>query len=447
MALRNLDHENSHLEKGLATGPTDEKGALLTDDTNTTRSDLEYSLPSPRRSTAAKIASACRFVTTFLVCFLLAFGLTTAALPPYAGRGGQHHPHDGRAGAQQQDDVGVHPLMGSCQPNLLHRLLHAYLPERFRDGAYPSDEDALSAVGAHDPELATKLAQLAKRQDGGGGGNETDAASDVSSPSVPVPSPTDSDPPVVTATSEEPTSASPTDDDDSTTPQPPSTPTTTATPAPPPPPSSPPPPPSSISSPPSPPPPSSSDDDDDEPTTSTTTDARPSPTSASTSAEPSESGTSSSEESSTSFPSSSPQPSTPSSLTSITTRTSEISPLSPSPTPSPPPTTTTTLISSESTSQDSETSSNASDPPTTTSTPRTTRTPTSSSEVVSTSTSTDADGGLVLVTHTSYVGVEPSADVPDAAQTADGDLQDDASRPRATVLTWLVVAAVGMALL
>lgn len=53
----------------------------------------------------------------------------------------------------------------ASKEDILHRLLHAYLPERYQHGIYASDHEALKAVRDNDPSLATALAQMVKRED------------------------------------------------------------------------------------------------------------------------------------------------------------------------------------------------------------------------------------------------------------------------------------------
>ncbi|UKZ72917.1 hypothetical protein TrVFT333_000554 [Trichoderma virens FT-333] len=58
-----------------------------------------------------------------------------------------------------------------ASPDLLHRLLHAYLPERYQHGVFPSDREAIDAIHENDPSVASAIVQIAKRQDETPGNN------------------------------------------------------------------------------------------------------------------------------------------------------------------------------------------------------------------------------------------------------------------------------------
>lgn len=73
-------------------------------------------------------------------------------------------------------------------PDLLHRLLHAYFPDRYQHGVYKSDNEAIKAVRADEPGLATTLAGLAKRQSDGSGSNTTSAGGVTVQSTTPTPS-------------------------------------------------------------------------------------------------------------------------------------------------------------------------------------------------------------------------------------------------------------------
>lgn len=46
----------------------------------------------------------------------------------------------------------------------LHKLLHDHLPQKFKDGVYPTDEEAVDALHDDHAEIATSIVQLARRQ-------------------------------------------------------------------------------------------------------------------------------------------------------------------------------------------------------------------------------------------------------------------------------------------
>ncbi|KND93919.1 hypothetical protein TOPH_01547 [Tolypocladium ophioglossoides CBS 100239] len=79
------------------------------------------------------------------------------------------------AGHGVSDNEVKAALAKDPSPDLLHRLLHAYLPDRYQHGVYKSDNDAVKAVHDDEPGLATTLAGLAKRQSGSSGSNTTSA--------------------------------------------------------------------------------------------------------------------------------------------------------------------------------------------------------------------------------------------------------------------------------
>ncbi|OTA61024.1 hypothetical protein K449DRAFT_66197 [Hypoxylon sp. EC38] len=81
--------------------------------------------------------------------------------------------HSGEEPAKSDDDHGLHRddstfsrLLSSASPQVLHEFLHAYFPSTYKHGIYDSDRSAMEAVHANDPELATSIVQLAKRQSG-----------------------------------------------------------------------------------------------------------------------------------------------------------------------------------------------------------------------------------------------------------------------------------------
>ncbi|KAI1663096.1 hypothetical protein F4813DRAFT_20270 [Daldinia decipiens] len=68
-----------------------------------------------------------------------------------------------------RDDSTFSRLLSSASPRAIHEFLHAYFPVTYKHGVYDSDHSAMEAIHASDPELATSIVQLAKRQSG----NET----------------------------------------------------------------------------------------------------------------------------------------------------------------------------------------------------------------------------------------------------------------------------------
>ncbi|KAI2623381.1 hypothetical protein GGR54DRAFT_51428 [Hypoxylon sp. NC1633] len=63
-----------------------------------------------------------------------------------------------------RDDSTFSRLLSSASPQALHSFLHTYFPTTYKHGIYDSDHAAMEAVHETDPELATSIVQMAKRQ-------------------------------------------------------------------------------------------------------------------------------------------------------------------------------------------------------------------------------------------------------------------------------------------
>lgn len=99
--------------------------------------------------------------------------------------------------ADASRDSSFSTLLNAASPKSLHDLLHRYFPEKFQDGVWPSERDAVAAVHQANAALATSIVQLAKR--------DANSTSIETSTSVPEPEPTTSTsstsvPPVETTT-------------------------------------------------------------------------------------------------------------------------------------------------------------------------------------------------------------------------------------------------------
>ncbi|KAI0119130.1 hypothetical protein F4814DRAFT_228064 [Daldinia grandis] len=113
-------------------------------------------MPSPRHL----------FLTLFLGLLVTA-GLASAVLhqkPSGEDKAGSETEH-----VVLRDDSTFSRLLSSASPRAIHEFLHAYFPGTYKHGVYDSDHSAMEAIHASDPELATSIVQLAKRQSG----NET----------------------------------------------------------------------------------------------------------------------------------------------------------------------------------------------------------------------------------------------------------------------------------
>ncbi|KAK0674002.1 hypothetical protein QBC41DRAFT_310117 [Cercophora samala] len=145
-----------------------------------TLKDLEDGQPQPPRKTM-----------TFCRRAILVLGLTWLVLTGVAMAG--PHPrwkmpcHQGEGQQEVADasrDSSFSTLLNTASPKSLHDLLHRYFPEKFQDGVWPSEREAVAAVHEANAALATSIVQLAKR--------DTNSTSIESSTSVPEPEPSTS---------------------------------------------------------------------------------------------------------------------------------------------------------------------------------------------------------------------------------------------------------------
>ncbi|KAF3804494.1 hypothetical protein GCG54_00000848 [Colletotrichum gloeosporioides] len=133
---------DSRLEEGLL--PVDEK--------------RDSTISRPSKEPTKKMAGPRRVLLGVVVC-----GLMTLSLASVIGHRGMPCARDHHTKAQVV--ISEEDLNNPAKADLLHRLLHAYFPDRYQDGVYASDKEALEAVQADDADLASALLQLAKRQD------------------------------------------------------------------------------------------------------------------------------------------------------------------------------------------------------------------------------------------------------------------------------------------
>ncbi|KAK4680267.1 hypothetical protein QC764_211585 [Podospora pseudoanserina] len=165
----------------------DEKAAIRTP------KDLEDGQPQPRRKTM-----------TFCRRAMLVLGLTWLVLTGVAMAGPHprwkmpcHQAEGQQEVADASRDSSFSALLNAASPKSLHDLLHRYFPEKFQDGVWPSERDAVAAVHQANAALATSIVQLAKR--------DANSTSIETSTNVPEPEPTTSTssssvPPVETTT-------------------------------------------------------------------------------------------------------------------------------------------------------------------------------------------------------------------------------------------------------
>ncbi|KAI0891592.1 hypothetical protein F4806DRAFT_301844 [Annulohypoxylon nitens] len=138
------------------------------------KAGLPFIQPTQRRPhIAKKMPSARHFFLTLLLGLLVTAGLANAFLK-------QQPLNEEQAGGESdgvvhRDDSTFSRLLNSASPQALHHFLHAYFPATYKHGVYDSDHAAMEAVHANDPELATSIVQLAKRQQSSSS-NDTTAA-------------------------------------------------------------------------------------------------------------------------------------------------------------------------------------------------------------------------------------------------------------------------------
>ncbi|KAI0167171.1 hypothetical protein GGR52DRAFT_557233 [Hypoxylon sp. FL1284] len=138
-----------------------EKAVPALDRSTRTRHRMVERMPSNR----------CLLFLSLLLSLFITAGLANTILKQEPSVGG-----DDLAGseAEQGPDSAIHGddstfsrLLSSASPQALHEFLHAYFPGTYKHGVYDSDNSAMEAVHATDPELATSIVQLAKRQQSG----------------------------------------------------------------------------------------------------------------------------------------------------------------------------------------------------------------------------------------------------------------------------------------
>ncbi|KAI1214514.1 uncharacterized protein F4807DRAFT_414 [Annulohypoxylon truncatum] len=135
---------------------------------------LPFTQSTQRRSHIVnKMPSARHCFLTLLLGLLVTAGLANALLK-------QQPANEDRAESESddvvhRDDSTFSRLLSSASPQALHQFLHAYFPSTYKHGVYDSDHAAMEAVHANDPELATSIVQMAKRQQSSSG-NDTTAA-------------------------------------------------------------------------------------------------------------------------------------------------------------------------------------------------------------------------------------------------------------------------------
>ncbi|KAK2072246.1 hypothetical protein P8C59_006614 [Phyllachora maydis] len=114
-----------------------------------------------------------RFLLAIFVFLVVTLGLASAANPqPWLRMRRPCFQHNAQeqlcsAGSSTETEVvdsAFTALLRSASPESLHQLLHEFFPKAFRQGVWPSEEEALKAVHRVNAALATNIARMAKRQ-------------------------------------------------------------------------------------------------------------------------------------------------------------------------------------------------------------------------------------------------------------------------------------------
>lgn len=155
-------HDCCHLEAGLLRTAGEKQ---------TSAAPRTSTAPGPPATPTRRMSTLRRVVLAFAMCSILGFSLATAASLQL-----QACP-DGDCSALEAAGVEgnsrLSQMWQSASPEGLHELLHKYFPDRYQHGVYETDEEAVEAIQADQPEDAPKLPQLLRRQDDGGNGTMT----------------------------------------------------------------------------------------------------------------------------------------------------------------------------------------------------------------------------------------------------------------------------------
>lgn len=172
MAPTGYTDGDGHLEAGLFKSTQGEKQTGYRD----------YSpLALKNKSKSNKMIYFRRALLVIVMGFVLGLGVATAR--PSLMNCQRHNDNSKMDLAKAHSSNGeLAEALQKASPDLLHRLLHAYLPERYQHGVFATDKDAIDAISERDPSVASAIVQIAKRQDNGlGNNNSTTAAGPTSS--------------------------------------------------------------------------------------------------------------------------------------------------------------------------------------------------------------------------------------------------------------------------
>lgn len=172
MAPTGYTDGDGNLEAGLLTSTQGEKQTGYRD----------YSpLALKSKSKSNKMIYFRRALLVIVMGFVLGLGVATAR--PSLMNCQRHSDNSKMDLAKAHSSNGeLADALQKASPDLLHRLLHAYLPERYQHGVFATDKDAIDAISERDPSVASAIVQIAKRQDNGpSNSNSTTAAGPTSS--------------------------------------------------------------------------------------------------------------------------------------------------------------------------------------------------------------------------------------------------------------------------
>ncbi|UKZ70382.1 uncharacterized protein TrAtP1_011365 [Trichoderma atroviride] len=174
MAPTGYTDGDGHLEAGLLKSTQGEKQTGYQD----------YSpLALKTKTRSNKMIYFRRALLVIVMGFVLGLGVATAR--PSLMNCQRHSDNSNMDLAKAHSSNGeLAEALQKASPDLLHRLLHAYLPERYQHGVFATDKDAIDAISERDPSVASAIVQIAKRQDNGpSNSNSTTAAPTSTAPS------------------------------------------------------------------------------------------------------------------------------------------------------------------------------------------------------------------------------------------------------------------------
>lgn len=163
MAPTGYTDGDGHLEAGLFKSTQGEKQTGYRD----------YSpLALKTKTKSNKMIYFRRALLVIVMGFVLGLGVATAR--PGLMNCQRHNEHSKMDLAKAHSSNGeLAEALQKASPDLLHRLLHAYLPERYQHGVFATDKDAIDAISERDPSVASAIVQIAKRQDNGPSNNNS----------------------------------------------------------------------------------------------------------------------------------------------------------------------------------------------------------------------------------------------------------------------------------